>query len=177
MNTSNWMKRFAAIAGSALMGLMFATIARAAVENVVAQVTFGDPVGISEVASLRFGLLDQNLALNETVIISADNPATVTDGAGRILTGTQAAADLLVTAQAGYTLSIQVTAVTPNTGYTLGSFTCNYDDDADTACQASAYTPTSVASATLWVGATLTGDGNAVPGVVNGNFDVTIAYQ
>ncbi len=177
MKTSNWMKRFAAIAGSALMGLMLATVARAAVENVVAQVTFGDPVGITEVASLRFGLLDQNLALGETVIISADNPATVTDAAGRILAGTQAAADLTVTAQAGYTLSIQVGGILNNTGYTLGSFTCNYDGDADTACQAAAYTPTSVASATLWVGATLTGDGSAVPGVVNGSFDVTVAYQ
>ncbi len=172
------MKRFLAILGSALMGLMLATVARAAVENVVAQVTFGDPVAISEVASLRFGLLDQNLANLETITISADNPATVTDPAGRILiTGAQAAADLTVTAAASQTLSIQVSTILPNTGYTLGSFTCNYNSDADTACQAAPYTPTSVASATLWVGATLTGDGTAVPGVVNGSFDVTVTYQ
>ena len=171
------MKKFLAIVGSTVIGLMLATIVRAAVENVAAQVTFANPVAIVEVASLRFGLLDQNLALGETIIISADNPATVTDGAGRILGPTQAAADLTITAEALQTLSIQVSNIVPNTGYTLTLFTCNYNSDADTACQAAPYTQPSVASATLWVGATLTGDGFAVPGPFNGSFDVTVAYQ
>ena len=177
MKTSNWMKGFAAIAGSAVIGLIFVTIADAAVEPVVAEVEFADLVTLTEVTPLRYGVLDEALANAETVIISPDAPATVTDAGGNVLGGTQAAADLTVTATASNTLSIQVGNITSNTGYTLGSFTCSYNDGANTACQAAPYTPTSIASATLLVGATLTGDGNAVVGVFNGSFDVTVTYQ
>jgi len=177
MKTSNGMKRFGVIAGSALVGLMLVTVSRAAVENVVAEVTFADLITLAEQNPLQFGVLDEALALAETVIISPDAPPTVTDAGSNILGGTQAAADITVTATASQTLSIQVSNITNNTGYTLGSFTCSYNDLANTACQAAPYTPTSIASATLLVGATLTGDGNAVPGTVNGSFDVTVTYQ
>jgi len=178
MKTSNWMKGFAAIAGSAVIGLIFVTIAHAAIpEPVVAEVEFADLITVTEVTPLRYGILDEALANAETVIISPDAPATVTDAGGNVLGGVQAAADLTVTATASETLSIQVDNITNNTGYTLGSFTCSYNDGANTACQAAPYTPTSIASATLLVGATLTGDDNAVPGVFNGSFDVTVAYQ
>ena len=63
MKTSNWMKRFAAIAGSALMGLMIATGANATnPEQVAVDVTWIAPVVIDEVSALRFGLLDVGMA-------------------------------------------------------------------------------------------------------------------
>ena len=179
MKTSNWMKRFAAIAGSALMGLMLATAAGAVVQNVTAEVTFADLITVAVVTPLRFGVLDEALTSAETVIISPDAPATVTDGGGNILGGTQAAADLTVTATAGVALSIEVTAITNNTGYTLASFMCSYNDLVNTTCQTGTpYIPaTIIGTATLLVGATLTGDDFAVPGTVNGSFDITVAYQ
>jgi len=177
INTSNWMKRFTVIAGSALLGLMLATgIYAANPESVDAEVEFTTLITVTEVTSLQFGILDEALAVAETVIISADAPTTLTDAGANVFGGTQAAAVLTVTATAAQTLSIQIGNITSNTGYSLGSFTCNYNNDADTACQAAPYTPTSIANATLLVGATLTGDGNAVPGIFNGSFDVTVAY-
>ena len=175
MNTNIWTKKFLAIIGSALMGLMLATVAYAAVQTVTAEVEFANPVSFGTVTALKFGILDVGLLDTESITIGTDDlPSGDT---GRIIGGTQAAADLTVTAEASQTISIQVSNISNNTGYTLGSFTCNYNSDADTACQASAYTQTSVASATLWVGATLTGTGTAIPGPFNGSFDVTIAYQ
>jgi hypothetical protein len=38
-------------------------------------------------------------------------------------------------------------------------------------------TATSAASAPLRIGATLTGNGLSTPGIANGSFEVTIAYQ
>ena len=143
----------------------------------MAEVEFVDLITVTEVNPLQFGLLDQALASPETVIISPDAPPTVTDGAGRVLGGTQAAADLTITATLGQTLSIQVSNIVNGTGYALGSFMCSYNDGTNTACQAAPHTPTSIASATLLIGATLTGDDAAVPGVANGSFDVTVTYQ
>jgi hypothetical protein len=178
MNTSKWMKRFAVIAGSAVMGLTLATVTNAEVEPVTAEVEWIAPITISApVPNLQFGLLDVNMANGHTVAISAENPTTVTDANGNVVGGTQSAAEMTVTATASQTLSIQVGNITNNTGYTLGSFMCKYDTGSPTACQAAPHTPTSVASATLLVGATLTGDGAAVAGVRNGSFDVTVLYQ
>jgi len=178
MKISFWTKGLLAAAGSALFGLMFVNVAFAEVESVTAEVEWTDPVGISAPSpNLQFGLLDVNMGAAETVIISPDNPATVTDASNNITGGSQAAAEMTVTATAAQTLTIQVGNITNNTGYTLGSFVCSYNNGANTACQAAPYTPTSIASATLMVGATLTGDGAAAVGVRNGSFDVTVLYQ
>ncbi len=178
MNDSNWMKRIAAIVGSASVGLIFANIANAELESVVAEVEWTSPITISAPApDLQFGLLDVNMLSAQTVIISPDNPTTVTDANGNITGGTQSAAEMTVTATAAQVLTIQVSNIINNTGYTLGSFMCSYNAGANMACQAAPYTPTSIASATLLVGATLTGDGAAVLGVRNGSFDVTVLYQ
>jgi hypothetical protein len=171
------MKKFLAILGSALMGLMFATGVYAAPENVVAEVTFADLLVVAEQTPLKFGVLDEALNTGETVIISPDAPPTVTDAGSNILGGTQAAADITITATTGVALSIQVSNIVDGTGYALSAFMCSYNDLANTACQAAPYTPTSIASATLLIGATLTGDNLAVPGAANGTFDVTIIYQ
>jgi len=178
MNISNWMKRFAAIAGSALMGLMFTTGTYAAVEQVTAEVEFVTAVALTEVNALQFGLLDVAMGNTETVVISPDDPTTVTDASSNVAGGAQAAAKLTVTAVAAQTITILVDNVTAATGYALGTWLCNYDAAAsDSACDGGGYTETSIASATLLIGATLTGNGSAALGTDNSTFDVTVLYQ
>lgn len=174
MAIRKYFKGMLAVMGATVLGLSIATVARAAnPETVTAQVTFADPVTITTVASLQFGVIDQVLN-TETIIIGTDDSVSGT-GTGLILGGTQAAAELTVGATASQTLTILVDNIVNGTGYTLGTFVCSYNGGADTACNS--LTPTSVASAPLEIGATLTGDNNAVPGAANGSFRVTIAYQ
>jgi len=173
VNTKIWMKKFAAILGAALMGLMLATIARAAVENVVAQVTFADPVTIVEVNSLQYGIIDHVLN-TETIIIGTDDSVGGT-GAALVIGGTQAAAELTVDAEVSQVLTILIGSIVDGTGYALSAFVCSYNGGADTPCNT--LLPTAIASAPLLIGATITGDNLAVPGTANGSFDVTILYQ
>ena len=168
------MKGLLAIPGSALIGLMLATGADAAnPEPVTVGMDFVALITITENGSLRFGLLDQ--ALNTETIIIAPNSSVSGTGTGLILGGTQAAANLTVTASASQTLTILIDTIVNGTGYALSAFVCNYNTGTDTACNS--YTPTSVASATLLIGATLTGDNLAVDGAADGSFNVTVAYQ
>ena len=175
MKTSNWMKRLAVIAGSALMGLTLTIGVYAAnPEPVVAQVTFANPITMTEVNSLQWGTLDVNLNL-ETIIIAPNSSVSGT-GTALVIGATPAAANVTVGASvAGIT--IVVGAIVPGAGYTLGTFMCNYNGESDTACDGAGYSATAVASATLLVGATLTGDNSAVPGAADGSFNVTIVYQ
>ena len=177
MNTNIWMKKFLAIIGSALMGLMFATVADAAVETVTAEVEFATPVSIAPVNQLQFGILDVGLLGSESITIAPDD--TVTGDTGRVTGGTQAAADLTITATALVTLTIVVGNIVNNTGYTLGTFMCNYDGaGSDTACDGAGYTDSAAgATGTLLIGATLSGTGGAGAGTFNGSFDVTVLYQ
>ena len=167
MNKSIFNIRPLAVAASVLV----ASQTFAATENVTAEVQFVSPVAIVENNALQFGLLDAGLANAETVVIATDG--SVTDAASNVLGGTQAAADLTVTATAGQSINISISSIVNGTGYALGSFTCDYDGNGSGACGSA----TSVASATLNIGATLTGDGTAVAGTANGSFDVVIDYQ
>jgi hypothetical protein len=171
------MKRFAAILGSALMGTMLATIANAAnPENVVAQVKFADPITIVEDSPMQFGVLDVNLANTETIILAPDDGVTGT-GTARIFGIAPLAADLTITASASVGINILVDNVTTGTGYGLTVWKCEYDVQAETACDGTGWNVTSVASGALRVGVTLTGDGTAVAGDQDGTFDVTVTYQ
>ena len=173
--TDIYMKGLLAILGSALIGLMLVTGADAAnPEPVTVDMNFVDPITITEVSALRYGVLDQ--ALNLETIIIATNDGVSGTGTALILGGTQAAADLTVAATASQSISILVDNPLPGTGYTLGTFRCKYGAGADTACDP-AYTETALASATLKIGATLTGTNSASAGNADGTFDVTIIYQ
>jgi hypothetical protein len=167
------MKRFAAIAGSALLGTMLATVAYAAKTTVTAEVEFATPVSIGAVTALKFGILDVGLLGSESITIGTDDVPT--GDIARITGGIQAAADLAITATAGPTLTILVDNIVNNTGYTLGAFVCKYAAEADTTCNS--YLPTAVASTSLLIGATLSGTGGAGVGTFNGAFDVTVLYQ
>ncbi len=174
--TSTCMKGLLAILGPALIGLMLVTGADAFnPEPVTVTMDFIDPITITENGSLRYGIIDQALNL-ETIIIAPDSSVSGT-GTGLILGGTQAPADLTVTASASQSITILVDAIFPGAGYTLTTFMCKYGSGSDTACDGSGYSETSAASVTLLIGATLTGDNTAVPGAADGSFNVTVAYQ
>ena len=165
-----------AILGPALIGLMLVTGADAAnPEPVTVGMDFVDPITITEVSALRYGILDQTL--NTETIIIAPNSGVSGTGTGLILGGTRAAANLTVTATASQTISILVDNPLPGAGYGLGTFMCKYGAGSDTACDGSGYSETSAASVTLLIGATLTGDNTAVAGNADGSFDVTVTYQ
>ncbi len=169
------MKKFLAILGSALMGTMLATVAYAAQTTVTAEVEFANPVSIGAVTALQFGVLDVNLLSTESITIGTDGvPA---GDIARIAGGTQVAADLTIDATAGPTLSILIdNIINAGVGYTLGTFVCNYNGGTDTACNS--YNPTLIGSASLLIGATLTGTvAGASVGTFNGSFDVTVLYQ
>ncbi len=155
--------------------LLSAGLAAASTVTVPVRVTFVNPIAISEVNALQFGSLDQNLAYSENVTVAPDS--TVTDPTDRVEGGPQAAASLTVTATPGMPITILVDEVVPGAGYSLTNFRCNYNTARDTACDGPGYSETSVADGTLFVGATLTGDGTAVAGATDGSLDVTIIYQ
>jgi len=168
-----WMKSLLVVFGSAVIGLTPAL--GQVTESVTVDMTFLDPITITENESLRFGLLDVNMANLETVVIAPNDG--LTDAGGNVLGGTQAAADLTVTATASQSITILVDNVSTATGYALGTWMCKYGTGSDTACDGSGYSETSVTSAVLLIGVTLTGNGNAVAGADNSTFDVTVTYQ
>ncbi len=160
----------------AVMGLSLpAGVVVANPVTVPVQVTFIDPIAISETNALQFGSVDQNLASSESVSVAPDS--TVTDPADRVEGGPQAAASLTITTTPGKAITIQVDSVVAGAGYSLTDFRCNYDSGTDAACDGEGYSGTSVDSGALLVGATLTGDGTAVAGAADGSFDVTVTYQ
>jgi len=178
INTNNWMKRFAVIAGSALMGLMLATgIYAANPEQVTAEVEWIAPVAIAENNALQFGMLDVGTAASETVTINTDDTYSEST-ANTVVGGTQAAADLTITVPASTPISILVDNIGVGTYYTLGTFLCNYEGAGDVACDAPYdFTSAAAASGDVEIGATLTVVGTPTAVVDNTTFDVTVTYQ
>ncbi len=143
-------------------------------EPVVVNVQFVTAITITEQNSLSYGLLDE--ALNtETIIIAPDDTVSGT-GTAFVLGGTQEAGQVTITATSGQAATILVNNVSNNTGYTLGTFMCTYDGGASTACDSNMGV-TTVASAIVLIGATLTGTNAAVDGVANGGFDINMTYD
>lgn len=177
MSRDNRSRTLLVACGSALLGLVPGTVVDAAnPEPVTVDMNFLDPLTITENNPLQFGLLDVNMANQRKVTVAPDG--SVTDQFGNILGGTQAAASVTVTATASHAITILVDNVSTANGYSLGTWTCNYNNAAsDSRCDGSGYTETSVTSATLLIGATLTANGTATVGTDNSSFDVTVSYQ
>ena len=171
-------RKFAALSGAAIASLVIAGAYAANPEPVVVEVTFVDPIDIVENNPLQFGLVDTSLAAGDTIAVGTDG--SVTDSGAFSVGGTQAAANLSVTAAASTPITILIDNLTNGADYTLSAFQCSYDGGADTACDGGGMNVTSAATATatLLVGATITGTGgSSAPGTQNGSFDVTITYQ
>jgi hypothetical protein len=178
MCKSNWLKRFAVIAGSALLGLTLATGTNAAnPETVTVNVEWAAAITISNPVNLRFGLLDSAMADTEFVIIAPDG--TETDAGSNFVGGTRGAATFDTTATPSKAITILVDSVVNGTYYSLGSFICDYNGGADAPCDGAGMSETSATGSTvLRVGATLTRNAVASPtGTDNGSFDLTITYQ
>ena len=146
------------------------------------QVTFVDPVAISEVSALRFGSLSQHLVDQESV--TAALTGTVSDPADHLMGGAKTvvrgaprvAANLKVYAPPRQSITILINGASPGAGYSLTDFRCSYNGGSYTACDGEGYSETSVTNGTLLVGATLMGDSTAAAGAANGSFDVTVIY-
>jgi hypothetical protein len=177
VNTYNWMKRFLAILSTSLIGLMFSTAAYAAnPEPVEVKVEFVAPITISELTNLSFGLVDVNLANLDTITIAPDG--AVSESTPRIVGGTQGAATFDTQAAAAKLITILIAAPTANTGYTLGTWECDYNLGVDGDCGAGlSATTVGGPNIKVRVGVTLTGNGLAGAGVFDGSFDLDITYQ
>ncbi len=145
-------------------------------EPVDVTVTFVDAITITEVNALDFGLLDALMANGEAVVI--DTADAVTDNDTNVVGGTQEAAEVTITATSGVAVTVLVNNVTNGTHYTLGTFVCTYDGGGESACDGAGQGNTSVASATVLVGATLTRNAVAMTaGADNGSFDINMTYD
>jgi hypothetical protein len=174
----NQSKKILAIVGCAVAGLLSFSSAHAATESVTAEVVFVTPISITPVNQLQYGVLDAALAVGETIVLNPDN-SLGGSGLARILGAPPAAADLDITADAGLDITILIDNPSFGVGYSLINFLCTYDAVVDTACDGVGLGTTSSAlgTAALTIGATLLGDGLAVPGNADGSFDVTVLYQ
>ena len=182
MKASNWMKRFAAIGGSALMGLTLTIGANAAnPETVTVDVTWIAPIVIDPVSALRFGLLDVGMAENDTVTINTTGGYSESV-ANTVVGGTILPAELTITVANTTAISILVDTIGSGTYYTIGSFECRYEGASDFAC-ASAYNVTSSSDSsngdTLEIGAVLTKNSTipALAGDDDTTFEVTVTFQ
>ncbi len=160
----------------ALTGLsLFTTNALAAnPEPVSVNVTFVDAITITEVSPLEFGLLNGSMANGQSVTV--DSAGGLTDTNSNVLGGAPAAAEVTVTATAGKAINILVDNISNGTHYTLSAPVCNYNGAGEASCVNQS--ATSVASAALYIGMTLTRNGTAMTtGVDNGSFDVNVTYN
>ena len=125
----------------AVMALLLSAASLAANSVTVrVQVTFVDPVAISEVGALEFGSLSQHLADQESVTVASigtmSDPADpFMGGAKTVVRGApQTAANLTVKAAPRQSITILVDGASPGAGYTLTDFRCSYNGGSDTAC-------------------------------------------
>jgi hypothetical protein len=171
-------KGIIAATGSALMGLMLATIANAAnPEPVVVEVEFVAAITIGETNALQFGLLDVAMADTETVVIAPDGGET--DANNNFVGGTRGAATFNTTAAPSKGITILVDNISGGTYYSLGTFMCDYDGGSAAACGTPGMSETSAAGTrVVRVGATLTKNSTPATAIVdNGSFDLTLTYQ
>ena len=178
MKTSIWMKRFAAIGGSALMGLTLTIGANAAnPEPVAVDVEWVAAIVVAENFHLQFGLLDVGTAAGQTVTINTNDTYSEST-ANTVVGGTQLAADLTITVADATPMTILVDNVGVGTYYTLGTWLCNYAAGGDNACDGTGYdVNSSGASGNVEIGAILTVVGTPTAIVDNVTFDVTVTYQ
>jgi hypothetical protein len=173
-------KGFIAATGSALLGLMLATVANAAnPEPVPVQVEWVAPVAIVENAPLSFGWLATGTPASETVTINTDDTFSEST-AGTVIGGTQTAAQVTITVADSTPITILVDSIGSGTYYTLGTFLCSYEGAGGVACD-SDYDVTSSATSSggdvIEIGATLTVVGTPAVGTDDTTFDVTVTYQ
>jgi hypothetical protein len=175
----NQSKKFLAIVGCAVAGLLSFSTAQAQTVTVIAEVAFVAPITIITTNPLRYGLLDVAMVAGNTVTVPTAGAAL--DPQGRIVGGIPNAALLSVSSTVSQPINILVDSPTNGGGaYSLATFMCAYDGGGAAACDGALglnTTSGAASPANLLIGATLTGVGVPVAGTFNGGFDVTISYQ
>ena len=178
MNTYSWMKKFLAVLGCSLIGLMLSTVTYADnPEPVVVGVEFVAPITITETSNLEFGLVDNGMLAAEEIIIAVGSGTT--DLSSRLVGALQrTAANFDTQAPAGKSITVSVTTPLAGTHYTLGTWRCDYNGASEGDC-VTGISVTSVGGAgiVVRVGVTLTGLGGAAEVVDDGSFDLTIIYN
>jgi hypothetical protein len=171
-------RKLLTIASIASLGLSIASgVSAQTTETVEVGVEFVEPIAITENVRLNFGFIDVAFSNTDTMTIAPDSSLT-DPGLLKVGGGAATAANLTVDATAGQQMDVFVDNVTDGADYDLSAFLCSYDGGADTTCDGPALTVTSVATATLLIGATIDGTGaGATAGNQDGSFDVTISYQ
>lgn len=162
------------IGAAATASLLMASQTFALTESVVAEVEFVAPITMVETNALQFGYISTDAIASN--VISVDSAGATTDTNSLLMNNDQAAAAITVGATASKTIDIIVNNITDGTGYALSAFLCTYDGGTETNCS-STMSVTSVTSANLTIGATLTADGLDSAGAADGSFDVVITYQ
>lgn len=176
MNSHNWMKKFLAVLGSALIGLMLATGANALnPESAVVNVAFVAPLTITKTGDLEFGLLDVAMIALEEVIIEPDN--NVIDLSGRVVGGSQTAATFETQGTAGRLITILITSPVSGADYSFGAWQCDYDGGLFGDCGAGMPETTAGGTIIVRVGVVLIADGGASEGDDPGSFSLSLVYQ
>jgi len=177
VNNHNWMKKFLAVLGSSLIGLMLSTVTYAAnPEPANVTVEFVAPLTIAKTGDLEFGLLDLNITSPEEVTIEPDN--NVIDLAGRVVGGTQAAATFDTQGASGKLITILIMVPVPGANWTFGAWQCQYDISAFGDCGAGMTATTGPATKIVRVGVTLIANAGPLPAVSDpGTFSLSILYQ
>ncbi len=143
--------------------------------SVTANMSFIDPIVITENSALQFGSLSIAMATNDTITIGTDD--SLGGDTQLVISGGQSAADLTVTSSSTANINILISSIVDGPGYSLSNFICEYNSGTPTACGGVGFNVSAAPSAPLKIGATLTGNGLDTVGVANGSFDVVINYQ
>jgi hypothetical protein len=168
---------FAAVLGSALIGLMLSNSSNAAnPEPVVVQVAFVAPISISATNPLEFGSIDVAMPAVAEIIIDPDGG--ITDIGGWIVGGTQAPAILSVNVTPNRPITILVTETSEGAGYSLQDWLCDYDGSVATVCDVGWNTTSALGGPSdVRVGVKLISDGTAVAGDRDGGFTLGVVYN
>ena len=148
-------------------------------EPVVVEVFFVTPIVITETVTMKFGLVKEGMALNETIVIATNNGTTDTGG-NLVGSVARTAGEVSITATPLVAATIIVDALTSNGQYALSAPTCTYNDDAGTSasCGGTGMGVTTAGSFSLVeVGLTLTHTGSSAAGQLDGNFNITMTYD
>jgi len=156
------MKRIYLAAAAAFTVLAFGSAAMAQT-TASASVTVITPVAVTKTTDLAFGSIT-SAATSGTVVVAATAGGTRSITGGVALVGTSGtAASFAVTADGSTAYTITVPAT-----FAVGTMT---------ATTATSTLPTSGASTSFYVGASLAVPASTAPGTYNGSFNVTAAYN
>lgn len=164
-----------------LMGLsLFAAFltlsqdASAVTQSVTANIAFDNAITLTKNADINFGIV--KAATADTYTITTAGVVTAGGGAGNILGGTPAAANITIAGSATQTVAISAGSYTANNGVTPSAATCAYNGGGSAACSLTAQAAPG-AGKTLLVGVQVAASGAQAAGTSAApTFVITVVY-